>query len=329
MDNHPIPQDVTHFQFKLVGELTIKQFGYIAAGGVLAWIVFSLPIIFIIKLIFAIIFAGSGLILAFVPFEGRPADLMLSYFFRALFQPNQYLFQKTGSPPTSSDQPSQLTQTYEPQAITNLPAISQSVSAQQTAPAPAPQPARQIPNVPAPNPGVTTPPIPLPPLEAKQHQDVPVTPLNQTPAQPPVMQTVTPVPSPVLPPTPPDQTTATPPVVKQPIAQQPAANTMVASEFPNIIMGIIKDSRGNVLPNILIEVKDTSDNPVRAFKTNALGQFASATPLLNGTYTISFEDSKNIHKFQNISVEAKGEIMQPIQVISVDQREELRKELFG
>jgi len=91
----------------------------------------------------------------------------------------------------------------------------------------------------------------------------------------------------------------------------------------------VKDSRGNVLPNILIEVKDNNNNPVRAFKTNALGQFASATPLLNGTYTVTFEDSAKVHTFDIVEIVAKGEIMQPIEIISLDKREELRKELFG
>jgi len=84
----------------------------------------------------------------------------------------------------------------------------------------------------------------------------------------------------------------------------------------------VKDARGNVLPNILIEVKDNDENPVRAFKTNQLGQFASATPLLNGTYTILFEDPAKTHNFDAIQIEVTGEIMQPVEVISHDQRED-------
>ena len=102
-----------------------------------------------------------------------------------------------------------------------------------------------------------------------------------------------------------------------------------APEAPNLITGIIKDSRGNPLPNILVEVKDPDSNPVRAFKTNKLGKFASATPLSNGKYVISFEDSAEKHRFDDIEMELIGNIVMPLEVISIDSREELRRELFN
>jgi hypothetical protein len=103
----------------------------------------------------------------------------------------------------------------------------------------------------------------------------------------------------------------------------------IAPEFPNVITGIIKDPRGNPLPNILVEVKDADGNAVRAFKTNALGQFASATSLANGDYTIEFEDPAAQNKFDTVGFKANGEIILPIEVISVDTREELRRSLFN
>jgi hypothetical protein len=97
---------------------------------------------------------------------------------------------------------------------------------------------------------------------------------------------------------------------------------------PNVITGITKDARGNALSNILVEVKDKDDNPVRAFKTNEVGRFASATPLTNGTYAIEFEDPKGQNKFEKITVGVAGQIIAPIEAISVDTREELRRSLF-
>lgn len=101
------------------------------------------------------------------------------------------------------------------------------------------------------------------------------------------------------------------------------------SEFPNLLTGIIKDPRGNPLPNILVEVKDEEGNAVRAFKTNALGQFASATALPNGNYTIDFEDSRAQNRFETVAFSATGEIILPIEIISLDNREELRRSLFN
>jgi hypothetical protein len=103
----------------------------------------------------------------------------------------------------------------------------------------------------------------------------------------------------------------------------------IASEFPNILTGIVKDPRGNPLSNVLVEVKNEEGNAVRAFKTNALGQFASATPLVNGDYTIEFEDPREQNKFDSVTFKAGGQIILPIEVISVDTREELRRTLFN
>lgn len=102
-----------------------------------------------------------------------------------------------------------------------------------------------------------------------------------------------------------------------------------ASEFPNLLIGIIKDARGNPLPNILVEVKDKEGNPARAFKTNGLGQFASATALSNGTYRVEFEDPRGQVKFDAVEIVATGEVILPIEIIGTDQREELRKSLFS
>ena len=98
---------------------------------------------------------------------------------------------------------------------------------------------------------------------------------------------------------------------------------------PNLITGITKDARGNALSNILIEVKDKEGNPVRAFKTNEFGRFASATPLINGNYTIEFEDPKGQNKFEKGIINVTGQIIQPFAVISIDTREELRRSLFN
>ena len=114
-----------------------------------------------------------------------------------------------------------------------------------------------------------------------------------------------------------------------PQAMQKSVGLPITPEFPNVITGIVKDPRGNPLSNILVEVKDEQGNAVRAFKTNALGQFASATPLSNGSFTIEFEDPKEQNKFDKVAFKAGGEIILPIEVISVDTREELRRSLFN
>ena len=100
MDQHPIPQDVTGFQFKLIGSMTVKQFGYVAVGVVAAVILYYLPLNsfcgVIIKILFIPMFGASGFIIAFVPVEGRPIDVMACNFTKGLFSPNQYVYHKMG-----------------------------------------------------------------------------------------------------------------------------------------------------------------------------------------------------------------------------------------
>ena len=81
MEQHPVPQNVTTFQFRLIGDMTIKQFGYLCAGAILAFIAYKLPLPFIITwpLTFAFAFLGVGF--AFIPVEERPMDVWVFSFF--------------------------------------------------------------------------------------------------------------------------------------------------------------------------------------------------------------------------------------------------------
>src|SRR5260221_11620154 len=95
MENHPIPQDVSHFQFRLIGHITLKQFAYLIAGSIVGVIVFFLPIFIIIRIPIVAFIALTAVFFAFIPVEGRPADVMLYYFIKAFFSSTQYIYQKT------------------------------------------------------------------------------------------------------------------------------------------------------------------------------------------------------------------------------------------
>ena len=413
MENHPIPQDITGFQFKLIGDMTIKQFAYLAAGIVVAWILFVLPLISIIKLPLAALSVFFGVGMAFLPIEGRPMDLMVSNFAKALFSPTQFVYQKTGghlwqpTPPVKTKSPQMLadnrTQTSSlsgeklKEYLNSLPkrpknqldqkemVFFESLANLYTHSQAAPQ--------------VLTPQTPQAHLYAN-------TPVNQTQQVQPQKQ---PEKSDSQAPSDEEKalknetqvlqqelaqakaqeanqvnsqqyqeahqkvldleaqlndtakqkqdlerqiaelqkrlTTENKQVFTPSAAQAPKGETRnvrtvpqslgksvglpIAPEFPNLVTGIVKDPRGNPLANILVEIKDGEGNPVRAFKTNPLGQFASATPINNGTYTIEFEDTKGENKFDVIQFSATGQIILPIEVISVDTREELRRSLFN
>lgn len=282
MENHPIPQDVTGFQFKLIGDMTIKQFAYLATGIVLAWIFFQFPITSFIKLPVCALFAFLGFGMAFLPVSGRPMDLMIANFIKALFRPTQFVYEKTGTPLFEHTTAFAQKQHQVPAA----PPAVQNDKLKLNSPNPAQNP---IPNTPNAKPQII--------------------PQQQNAVKPPVEN-------------------AAPKLILHPIQPRPSS-AQSTPEFPNLITGTTRDPRGNPLPNILIEIKDKEGNPVRAFKTNEVGRFASATPLTNGTYTIEFEDTSGQNKFETKTINIADQIIPPIAVASIDAREELRKSLFN
>lgn len=327
MENHPIPQDITGFQFKLIGSMTVKQFLYLAVGVIVSWFVFSSSLFFIIKWPLILLFAGGGASLAFVPIGGRPMDTMIANFIRAFFRDTTYIYDKTGGNLTHPQAPS-ITTVEQKTEVAHVQTIA-------TTSNPVAQPAPSQAQV-APAPVVQTPPKP-------EHVKEPVSqPIGEPPRIPVHNPTPAPMPAPVqhIPPAPlpqaPVQTISqqgalpTSTSVRQvPASQTSSVGIPATPEVPNLVTGIIKDPRGNPLSNILVEIKDKEGNPVRAFKTNGLGHFASATPLLDGAYVMDFEDIRGENKFQRIAFEAKGQIVMPFEIISVDKREELRRELFN
>ena len=386
MENHPIPQDITGFQFKLIGDMTIKQFAFLAIGIILGWITYILPIFILIKLPFVLFFAGFGAAAAFVPIQGRPLDIMIANYIKDLFNPTQYVYQKVGGHmwfPQVKKQEVQTPQIREasfdstqklkdflkslPQKSKNKldekesaflnslsslslspqtnqekkPTAYQQLGAAQKWEESASNTKNQEENLrkqleeakhaeaskagSAQYETAHTKVLELEKLlqeiqSQKQNLESQIIELrkklemkNQNVFTPSVAQA-----------RPQTQT-----VRQIPRELRKSAGLLLMPDFPNLISGIIKDPRDNPLPNILVEVKDETGNPVRAFKTSVLGQFASATPLANGTYAISFEDPKKENKFDTVEIKVAGEILMPIEIISLDTREELRRSLFS
>ncbi len=116
-------------------------------------------------------------------------------------------------------------------------------------------------------------------------------------------------------------------------SQMAAKIGVVQPVSPNIISGIVKDNTDDILPGILIEIKDKGGKTERALKTNKLGQFAIATPLDNGAYNVYFEDPRGLYQFDIIEVNLTGAIFPAMEIKAKNQkdgeREKLREALFG
>jgi hypothetical protein len=379
MENHPIPQDITGFEFKLIGDMTLKQFAYVAGGAIIGLVFYALPVLFLIKIPLALAWVGAGAAFAFVPFEGRPLDVMIKNFFKAAFHPTQYVYQKMDTLLLAKDLQPVKKNKLDKKEMVFFEALNQYGASAPIQGIPAPVAPHAFANTPAKrgaSPTPTQPPMPkIFPAEANEelqktaalleeelraakakeadksqvnpeeyqqaHQKVSELEANLNALafqkqelesklislQQKVEMQGKSVYSPSV--AQPERLKETKFVRSIPQSMQKSAGMPIAPEFPNVITGIIKDPRGNPLSNILVEVKDSQGNAVRAFKTNALGQFASATPLNNGEYSIEFEDPRAQNKFDTVAFKAAGEIILPIEIISVDSREELRRSLFN
>ncbi|NMB56579.1 hypothetical protein GYA19_01410 [Candidatus Beckwithbacteria bacterium] len=95
MQQHPIPQNVSKYQFRLIGDMTIKQFAFLGGGIILAFLAYKFPLLpTILRLPFAFAFAASGAMIAFVPYEERTLDIWIVNFFKSIYTPTQFLWKK-------------------------------------------------------------------------------------------------------------------------------------------------------------------------------------------------------------------------------------------
>ncbi|MCJ7740842.1 PrgI family protein [Candidatus Microgenomates bacterium] len=404
MEQHPVPRNISSFEFHLVGDMTLRQFGYVAGGGILAFLIYKIaPFPAIIKYPLVGITALIGLAFAFLPIQERPLDRWLVAFIKSVYAPSQYLWKKTNPTPEILARISFVTTISTPQQqiaskneaeeklrayLATVPAaphqtlnlreqsyINKTLSYFNTTYIAAP--VEQTPKQPTP---VTAQPVNVVQVQPITPITVPEKPENKEPLPLPEIleaaiqtQPVTPVTAPVtneylslkkqL-----DELAAEkeklakeltmlktaqekinqPEVVKLQQAQEvkkPTIQTVTPqiavnevgltniSQVPNLVMGVVKDSQKRFLPNIILTVKDTKGIPIRAIKTNKLGQFATATSLPNGTYLLEVEDPLKRYVFDIAEITLSGKVFQPIVIFAKGEkeliREKLSKELFG
>lgn len=342
MGPHPIPQNVTTFQFHLVGDMTLRQFLYLASGAGIAYIlfIFLTPIYPLIAWPLVIISALSGAAFAFLPVNSRPLDYWLGAFLKAIYSPTKRVWQKDNK--NYKNDP-----LFNSRLVTYLSSL-QSAPLGQTINTPANQtltsPVQLVNQPPLPSTAQLGKAVDL----ARQAQNLQVKilqserALNQIKA---VAQKPTPVPqdysnqvnkiiadlqilatqasqirtqlesvtkggqAKTMPVIPAAQVKTKIKVVAPAIPKQ----TQVAlTTFPNVINGIITDSGGNYIEGCVAVIYDKEGLPVRALKTNKLGQFTGSTPLPNGTYKLSLEKENLI--FDDLQLELGGEVLPPLMI---------------
>jgi hypothetical protein len=316
MEQHPVPQNIASYEFRLIGDMTLKQFAQLAAGTIFGLIIYAIPIPSFFKWPLIVVFGFLGFAFAFLPINERPLSNWVVSFFKAIFLPTEFVWQKKLRRP----------EIFEPLAYKTIPVTQAKFAADKSA---LNQYLATLPYAETKNPldqqeesflkEVTNlfqlahpvfSPIPTP-------QPMPTRP----PVTPPPSQPTRPIFRPSLEPTQPTQPYR--PVVlpqKPGRPRKPLVEAKLNLQLPipttptrpNLIVGMVLDNEGKLVEGAILEIRNTQDIPVRALRTSRLGQFMIATPLPNGAYEI--ETEKEGYQFDIIKIEAKGEIIQPIEI---------------
>ncbi|GIW62227.1 MAG: hypothetical protein KatS3mg090_0053 [Patescibacteria group bacterium] len=93
MYKHPIPKQITTFEFKLIGFLTLKQFGYLIIFVPLGYLTFFFTPIPYLNILMGLAVAGIGAALAFLRIQDRPLEVWIANFYKSINSPTIYIYQ--------------------------------------------------------------------------------------------------------------------------------------------------------------------------------------------------------------------------------------------
>ncbi len=306
MEQHPIPQQISSYEFKLVGDMTLKQFLKAAAGIILAILIKNTSLIALIKWPLMFVSAGLGLALAFLPLEDRPLDNWIISFLKSIYAPTIFIYNKKNDNnwlelPLISEE-----NNNEDKPIVNK-NIFVSVKKQTTE-------GTMTINQKG---GYFAPSIkiieeePIKKDESKIEKELIEIKENKE-ITPEIKESVG------------DEVD----IQKQSVDLNLKKDKLEATgkaifgtipmpnrpEVANIIVGMATNWDGKIIDGVIIEIQDEHGIPTRVIKTNSLGQFKISTPLADGRYLIIAE--KDGYNFDRVNVDLNGQIIDPIKIIA-------------
>jgi len=351
MQQHPVPQQISSYEFRLVGDMTLKQFGQVAGGIIVGLLFYASHLHPLVKWPLVIIPIVLGLAMAFFPIEERPIQTWIIAFFKAVYSPTQYIWQKKGQVPEvlteekkkpaktpvgvpKSPKEEQKLATYlvslpktKAQTVveaeeekfldkvqklfstlTPSPSIKTNISARKKFPekeiGEEEKKKSKTSDTKKVHPPLVTEIEGQKPFEKKEEEK----PLERETEKEELLQKLAPSYIPLY----------TPPV-RKPKKQIPAREAEFGEipmpstpTVPNLIVGMVTDKEGKIIEGAILEIRDEKGIPVRALRTNKLGQFQIATPLSNGNYEIEVE--KEGYEFDLYKLRLDGKILEPIKI---------------
>ncbi len=301
MEQHPIPQQISSYEFKLVGEMTLKQFLKALAGIIVALLLNSTNMVFFIKWPLMLLFAGAGLALAFLPLEDRPLETWALAFIKSIYAPTIYTYKKRASNNWLDIDMSKVNQKNEDETkeeeektnkkdetkvgefIMSLPSDKTKTIGQDHK-----EKTRTIGGEgktglggEGVNAGLTE-----GNGDKKEESGVAENQIGLGVRRQKLEATG-----------------------KVKFGQIPMPDV---PEVNGVVVGMTTDDDGKIVEGAIIEIQDDEGNPVRVFKTNSLGQFKTVTPLAAGKYLIVCE--REGYVFDRMDLVIKDEIVKPIKI---------------
>ncbi len=333
MQQHPVPQHISSYEFKLVGDMTLKQFFQLAGGVVVSLLIYASPLPGYVKWPGVLLFAAIGAALAFLPFEERPLSTWFFAFIRAIYSPTLYtyvansqeeVFARGASTVSNQDIVTPLGQQKADEYLKTVPHAGLYDSFEQAEKnffqrvSHMFQNSATIKTTPQATAVVSQAPVRVEeismPIPAQPSLQVPTqTSVKVGAPQMPIAQSVNP--TPVAPQAPVQSvfTQGTNPTI--PTAQavfSPEAAPPAPPEIKNTIVGQVLTADGKIVEGAILEIRDSNQKPVRAVRSNRVGHFITATPLQNGDYEIETEKPGLI--FETVHFKAEGGLIPPIQI---------------
>lgn len=358
---HPVPQNITSFEFHLVGDMTLKQFAYLGVGLTSAYLVFvtlmSVNLFLAVPLI--ALFALSGVGFAFFPILDRPLDHWLLAFLKAVYSPTKGMWKLPGKKDLNFNEQwfKNRLRTYLSTLGPNIypvPEVSRNIGA--SAPSTVKPQLTRISPVNPKDSGILKPNPEQPKQQAsdelrnlvemarntqalqeklsemeKQINELKaaaILPVSQTPTFTKEVSQASEVLHDLA-----EQTKEShykerpltqfapaqkPAVLIVPSLKQPKTQLLLTT-FPNVINGVVADKQENYLEGVIVIIHNKDGLPVRALKTNKLGQFTGATPLPAGIYNVTFE--KDGFEFETMQISLNNEVAPPIRVFPLQKEE--------
>ena len=267
MDQHPIPRQITTFEFKLIGFMTLKQFLYLVIFFPIGFVVYKIVPIPIINAILGILAVAVGLAFAFIPYQDRPLEEWVRNLIKRMNSPTQYFYQKNNEPVYFlknlyflSDPHVVLAHVDSKEKLQAY--LAQKKVDQQTA-------------------------------QEKKKKNIDSL-LKQpgkllTPISKPITQAATGIPAQ-------QQTPPVSPALSEGLKQ------MQALSHQPFFTGVVKNRKQIPLPGILVSLKDQTGKQLRLLKTNPHGIFATYSPLPEGNYTFELSDPNDAYFFDTMNI---------------------------